>query len=199
MESTEFLEFDTASHTYYNSGRRLPSVTQVLDKAGLINEFSKRDESARERGSRVHELTALDDVKRLDLRTVPKHLKNYLLAWRRFRLDTRFFPTQIEQRVDDLKHGYSGRFDRLGIMPDKKMLTILDIKTGAIQDYVRFQLSAYCLALDPNKVFNRLTVSLMANRRYTTRTEPLATFYSDRAEWLSILGKVKSEEEKESA
>lgn len=194
---TAFLEYSEPEHAYYNSGRQLPSVTTVLDRAGLISQFCKDDEAAA-RGTEVHRLCAKYDIdySRLDMRTVPKDLRGYVDAWIQYRRDTGFIPALIEHRVDSLEHGYAGRLDRVGVSNGNKLLTMLDIKTaksGAIADYVRLQLVAYAVALEPDKVFHRVCVSLRPDGRYNTKPYPIPTFYADRAEWLGILRKVKGE------
>jgi hypothetical protein len=188
-----FLEYSGSEHRYFADGRELPSVTQILDAAGMVSPFCK-DEEARSRGSQVHEFCAIDDVTPLDLRKVPASLRGYLKAWRRYRIDTGFMPTLIEHRVDSLAVGYSGRFDRLGTMPGQTILTLLDIKTsktGTIADYVRLQLAAYAMAYQDTTVFDRKTVSLMPNGRYNTKTYGFSSHFSDRAEWLEILRNYK--------
>ncbi len=190
---TSFLEYSEASHRYFIDGRELPSVTTILDGAGLISSFCK-DEIARFRGSAVHAFCAVDDVAPLDLRKVPVDLRGYVKAWRKFRTDTGFMPTLIEHRVDSVEYGYSGRFDRIGIVPDQSLLCLLDIKTaktGAIASYVRLQLAAYALAHDPLQVFDRRTVSLMPDGRYNTKNYPIADHHTDRADWLRILKQQK--------
>lgn len=195
MTAAAFLEYSDAEHRYYADGREMPSVTTILDAAGMISGFCK-DEQARYRGSRVHEFTAIDDVTPLDLRKVPVDLKGYVKAWRKYRKDSGFMPTLIEHRVDSLEYGYSGRFDRLGIRANQTLLTLLDIKTsktGAIADYPRLQTAAYALAYDPAKVFERMTVSLRPDGVYNCRIYPIWKHHADRAEWLGILRKVKQE------
>lgn len=189
VATATFLEYSDAEHRYFTNGKEMPSVTQILDAAGLISPFC-RDEEARYRGSKVHEFCAVDDVTRLDFRKVPVDLRGYLRAWRRYRLDTGFTPHLIEHRVDCSNYGYAGRFDRFGVIPGKALPVLLDIKTsktGAIAGYVRLQLAAYSLAFSANKVFYRTAVSLMPNGRYSSMTYPVATHSSDRAEWLQIL------------
>jgi hypothetical protein len=187
--TTPFREYSDTQHRYFVDGRELPSVTTVLDSAGKISPFCK-DEEARFRGSKVHEICAVDDMIRYDMRKVPIDLRGYLRAWRRFRSETGFAPIAIEYRVDHLGFGYSGRFDRLGSVPGRKLLTLLDIKTsktGAIADYVRLQLAAYALAFDQKAIFERLTVSLMPTGQFKCQSCPIDNFYTDRSEWLAIL------------
>lgn len=189
-----YLEYSESAHKYYADGKELPSVTTILDAAGLISPYCK-DEEARYRGSRIHEYTSLDDVSRLDFRKVPRHLRGYINAWRNFRAISDFKPTLIEHRVDCLELGYSGRFDRLGKRKGQALSTLLDIKTsnsGIAPDYARLQLAAYSYALDPTKVFDRMAVVLMPEGgQFRIKVYPAKDHFIDRAEWLGLVAKHK--------
>lgn len=190
-----FTEYSEDEHRYFVDGRELPSVTQILDASGLISPFCK-DEEARFRGTQIHELTAKDDVTPLDLRKVPRAFRGYVRAWRKYRRDTGFMPTLIEHRIDSQELGYSGRFDRLGVRRGQHFEVLLDIKTtksGAIPDYSRLQLSGYALAHDARKVFERITVTLMPDGRYSSKPWPIHTNLIDRAEWMRLVKNYKQE------
>jgi len=196
--STAFLEYSDAEHKYYADGKELPSVTTILDAAGLISPFCK-DEIARYRGSMVHEYTVADDMSRLDFRKVPQHLRGYIRAWRSFRLISEFKPTLIEHRVDSIEHGYSGRFDRFGFRKGQTLPTLLDIKTsktGAIPEYARLQLAAYSMALGPTKAYERMAVALMPNGQFKLAIYPVKQHFIDRAEWLGLLNRYQTKEGK---
>lgn len=47
-------EFDPESHTYRVSGRRYPSVTEILGELGMVKDLSFLDPFYRQRGSSVH-------------------------------------------------------------------------------------------------------------------------------------------------
>lgn len=195
-----FREYSDRDHAYFADGREYRSVTRILDAGGLISPYC-RDEEARDRGVDVHELTAREDLRRaftssvaselfIDLRTVRKALRGYVRGWRKYRLDSGFNPTLIEQRVDCDALRYSGRFDRLGTFPGQKLRTIIDIKTaksGAIPKSARLQLVAYGYALDPNEIFGRITVSLKPDGSYNSMPYPIESYQSDRAEWLQLV------------
>lgn len=186
-----FLEIDDVAHKYYNDGRELPSVTTILDRAGLISDFSKDDE-ARRRGALVHDFTANDDITRLDLRSVPSGLRGYVRAWRKFREQVGFIPILIEHRVDSVKYGYAGRFDRYGVRDGQPLRVLLDIKTsiaGVVPDYTRLQLAAYALAFNEKAVFERVAVALMPTGKFNVKTYPASQHFLDRAEWLGLLQK----------
>lgn len=198
---TEFLEYSDNEHRYFANGVEMPSVTQILDACGLISPFCK-DEEARYRGSRVHEICASDDFRLLDLRKVSVDVRGYLRAWRLYRHESGFVPRLIETRIDCQQFGYAGRLDRFGELPTQDPLVfrkvILDIKTsksGAIADYPRLQLSAYAFALDPKKWcdYLRVVVSLMPNGKYRSKPYPLTDNLRDLSEWIELVKKHKEQ------
>lgn len=196
LAPAKFIEYDDNAHAYYVDGRKFQSVTQILDAAGFISPFCK-DEEARERGTRVHAYTAIDDIEQIDLRKMPDQYRGYIRAWRRYRSETGFTPTLIEHRVDCEEFRYAGRFDRLGKYPGS-LQTIIDIKTskvGAIPKYARLQLVAYGYAMNPTRIFERITVSLKPDGTYNTMPYSLDTYQVDRAEWLSIVRSTQLEKE----
>lgn len=193
METTaQYLEYSDTGHRYFADGVELPSVTQILDAAGLVSPFC-RDAEAAWRGSEVHRLCAIDDRNGLDMRTVPASLCGYVRAWRKYRQDSGFSHSLIEWRVDDLKHGYSGRLDRVGFRNGATFTTILDIKTsqnGAVADYVKYQLVAYAAALG-REMYERMAVSLKPDGTYNVRIFPVMEFNQDLAEWRRIVKQVR--------
>ncbi len=187
------LEYSDKRHKYYADGRELISVTQVLSEAGLVSTFCMQEEAAW-RGSEVHRLCAEDDNDGVDLRKVPKQFRGYLRAWRKYRQDSGFEPVLIEQRIDDHRNGYAGRLDRVGYRRGQSISTILDIKTtksGAIADYVRFQLVAYGNALKPNHMFERIAVALKPNGTYNVKVYRQEDFRADLVRFLEMLRMVK--------
>lgn len=188
LSTRPYLEYSETEHRYFVDGREKPSVTQILDKAGLVSQFCK-DEDARGRGVMVHDLTAKDDQGPLDLRQVPGKLRGYIRAWRKYKSDVGLRIVDIEQRVDS--EGYAGRYDRLCFLSGDWMAHVLDIKTGAIPDYARLQLIAYAHAIAPNRLFGRIAVALKPDGTYTSRPYSVGEFYIDRAEWFGLLRQFK--------
>jgi hypothetical protein len=201
---TSFLEYSDRDHKYYADGRLRLSVTQILNKAGMISEYC-RDAEAQWRGSEVHELCAVDDdplSPGVDLRKVDPRLRGYIRAWRLYRRDSGFMCEAggIERRVDAQGHGYAGRLDRVGFRPTSDPLkfqqVILDIKTsktGTVADYVRYQLVAYAWAYKPGHIFERIAVALRPDGQYRCKVFPMHEFQADLAKWFSILNSVKGE------
>lgn len=195
---TAILEYSDRQHRYFADGREILSVTQILNKAGLVSQYCM-DEEARWRGSEVHRLCAIDDDSTgIDLRTVDKRLRGYIRAWRQYRSDSGFIPTSIEHRIDDHVNGYSGRLDRVGFRPTLDPLyfqdAIVDLKTsksGSVADYVRYQLVAYVHALRPKHYFERIAVALKPDGTYRCKVYSQQDFQTDLARWLQILRTVK--------
>jgi hypothetical protein len=160
------LTFDPDTHRYSVGGKPIPSVTTVLRKAGLID-FSGIPlevlNFARERGTRVHLATELDDRGELDLASVIPEELGYIDAYRRFKREAGFVATSIEQRVCSHRYWYAGTLDRIGNMRKKRSL--LDIKTGEPQRAVGPQTAAYKAALPENKM-PRFALYLQADGAY---------------------------------
>jgi hypothetical protein len=140
---TANLIFDEAAHRYSVNGITVPGVTSVIE--ACLDQFSgvplDNLEYARERGQHVHYATALYDMDDLDIETVDIEIYPYLEAWIKFRGDTGFVPTAVEEQVFHKRHFYAGTLDRIGDLFGD--LALLDIKSGALMPSVGPQTSAY--------------------------------------------------------
>ncbi len=103
-------------------------------------------------GTDVHDATALDDQEILDESTVDASVAPFLGAWRRFRRETGFVPTAIEERIYHPAHGFAGTLDREGTfvgpwtapyLPCTGADALLEIKSGAICPTHALQTAAY--------------------------------------------------------
>lgn len=126
------FRYEPEDHSYWLDDRRLPSVTQVLSV--LSNGYpaavsAETLDHKRRLGQMVHRACELDDLGTLDESTVDPRIAPYLAAWRRFRADTGFVPTLIEERGYSREHGYGGTLDRVGEIANA--LSIVDIKIVA--------------------------------------------------------------------
>ena len=81
------VDFDPATHTYTSEGRRVPSVTQCIDR---LNDYSMVPadllERKRELGTAVHQATALYDQDDLDWGSVADEVYPYLEAGSSFEM-----------------------------------------------------------------------------------------------------------------
>lgn len=148
------LHFDEKLHAYYLDGQRVPSVTQVLSLAGLVD---LRDipphilETARLKGEYVHRLCEFLDQGDLDPASVDPALAGYVQAWERCKEERGFEVSAVEERlfyVSERGLPFAGSSDRRVLfIADGDVPGILDLKTGTrLQPTTALQLAAYDLA-----------------------------------------------------
>lgn len=144
----EPLVFDVDTHTYWCGGVRVPGVTNVLEP---YYDWTGVDPVAlaiaADRGSMVHEATALDDHLDLDEDSLDERLVGYVHAWRRFREESGFRPLVVEHKVFHRAHWFAGTLDRVGVFRNNPTRWLIDIKTGVPQPATSLQTAAYALAL----------------------------------------------------
>lgn len=173
------LVFDVASHTYRVGDRELPSVTRILQDAGLAD-FSKPwfTEERRERGQLVHAAIALDNEGELDEDSLDPVLYGYVEGWRRYLHEVGGVVEHFEQPVYDEASGYAGTLDAIVCEPPAKgtvpRRTVLDVKPG-LYPSVGPQTAAYLRCArrlyDTPVLFNRAALILPGDGTYTR--EPL--------------------------
>lgn len=147
----------TADHRYVDTktGLEWPGVTSIIRVAGLMG-YVPDDQWYAERGSAIHEATALYDKGILDEDTLDPQIVPYLSAWKRYRADNpNWEPDGIERLVHDPIVGYCGTIDRIGI----------DIKTGVHCKWHIVQAAAYWHAFTP-RMLSWNTVHLRDNGNY---------------------------------
>lgn len=107
-ETAEALTFDPVAHAYFLDGERVPSVTQILQRAGLID-FSKIPaailNAARDRGAAVHAAVHFYNEGDLDAAFADEFpaYAPYVEAWVRF-LDESGFEFATADDVPELTH-----------------------------------------------------------------------------------------------
>lgn len=125
------IDYNDADHSYKIDDKSVLSVTQVMEKAGLVA-FSGVPpwilEAARQRGVAVHETLEYWDGDDLDLFSLAPILHKYLKQWLLWIKQAQFSCLCIEKIVTSKKHQYAGTVDRIGLSVDG--LTIVDIKTS---------------------------------------------------------------------
>lgn len=144
------LEYNDERHEYRLDGVIIPSVTQVLSAAGLIDfDYVSREalEIATERGNIVHRIIELYELGTLDESSIDPALRGYFDGYLSVKaaglLPAR--PDAIEEMVHSPLHRYAGRLDqRFGAD------WINDIKTGSQYKAHGLQLSGYWFAIQPD-------------------------------------------------
>lgn len=133
------------NHEYFVSGNRVLGVTEILEKAGLIDD-TWFTESTRARGEAVHLACHYLDDDDLDWDTVEGEYKPYVEAYKKFLTECKPKWTQIEYKIHNKLYNYCGTFDRFGHLFEN--YSVLDIKTGLIQPWAALQLAAYAEIMD---------------------------------------------------
>lgn len=168
------LEFDEANHIYRLDGVVIPSVTQVLKGAGLID-FSKVPpsllEAACKFGTAVHKATELWDKGTLDEESLDPNLRPYLNGWILFRQEYGFEPISIEEILYSKIYRIAGTPDRIGKWRIDDSIIIPDIKTGfELSPANAIQLSGYELMYKENlkgkHKIKRMSISLNEESTY---------------------------------
>lgn len=157
------ITFDRAEHLYRIDGVVVPSVTQVLTGAGLVDSRYFNND-ATNRGSAVALITELHDKGTLAEQSVPPGLRGYLEAWKSFLADSKCEITAIEEIVANGDCSYGGTLDRRanwGGVP-----YVLDIKTGAKAPWHSVQTAAYAYCFNP-PVCGRACVYLRKEGKYS--------------------------------
>ena len=188
---SDALTFDPEKHEYRLGGKVLPSVTEVISSAGLVD-FSRVPaetlETARQRGTAVHSACNLYDHGTLDYASLDPVIWPYLEAWDKFVRQADVTIHMTEHPVHSTKHGYAGTFDRLALVANKPAM--IDIKTSEIiSQATGVQTIAYLHAAEesgcglglPAKKYKRFAVHLFDNGKY--ELEP----YTSEQDWSVFL------------
>jgi hypothetical protein len=142
------LTFEPIAHRYDLDGVRVPSVTQVLQRSGIINFDGIPEpilEAARVRGTIVHSALHYYNDRDLDgesFRSDFPTYAGYLDAWETFCRQRHYEPILNEHRVASRRHKVAGTIDSLGLLDGKAVL--LDFATGRPHDVAKnLQTAAY--------------------------------------------------------
>lgn len=141
------LEFDEPTHAYTLNGRRVPSVTQVLDPLNMLDGIPWDIlEAARIFGSNVHVACHFHNIGILDWSSLDEYLASYVRGYLKFLAESSFVVLASEERVASVKAGYAGTLDIRGVLNRRKAL--IDIKsTSSLPRTVGPQTAAYENAL----------------------------------------------------
>lgn len=181
----EFLSFDREQHIYRLADRILPSVTEILKGAGVVND-RWWTEAGRWRGSQVHAACWYDDQNDLDESSLDPVLRGYVDAYRQFRSDTGFVATDIESPIYNDLLGYAGTPDRIGKINGGR-LCLPDIKSGASSKVTRYQTVAYVACLPSPRKYVRMELRLQHNGKYSLQVYEPKEYDRDFQIWHSIV------------
>lgn len=166
------LTFDEETHIYKLDGVAIPSVTQAIKGAGLMDlSFVSKEllEAKADLGKKIHTTTELYDRNNLDMNKLHPTLRGYLNAWIKFEDECQFIPTSIEMMKYHPLYRYAGRIDRIGMM--QNVLTQVDLKSGVHHPSYAIQSAAYVELCNYGKpkaecIKKRITVYLKEDGTY---------------------------------
>ena len=135
--------FDAQSHSYRIDDKRIPSVTEVLRLAGLVDTTGYTTQ-ARDRGRAVHTAIDLQTEGTLDTASLDARIAPYLAAHNHFLALSGATIVHHERRVYSPTFGFAGTLDEYVFLNGRPAL--IDVKTGSIPPWVGAQLAAYLVA-----------------------------------------------------
>lgn len=160
--------YDPAGHRYVMDGRPVPSVTQLLKVAGIIDTAFLNDDAALRRGTLVHQHCEwVDKEHRLahGIATAPivKPIDGYINAYAGFVRDHAPRYTHVEVGLLHATLRFGGRPDRICADLAGQGPAVLEIKTGSPAAWHGVQLAAYQMLFPTG---SRWVVYLKPNGRY---------------------------------
>jgi hypothetical protein len=168
------LTFNSETHTYLAEGTKVPSVSEVLRVAGLID-MDWVSEEAMKRGSFVHQTIEFYLQRDLDEAGLDPKLAAYLAAWKAAEremcirvLRNEKDAAMVEQRVFHPIYKYAGTLDVLAMLVDRKV--VIDIKTGAPSPWHRIQLAGYAMTFTDEMV-GRVNLYLSVESKFDGQKE----------------------------
>lgn len=138
------ITLDPDIHEYYVGGRKVHSVTQVLDSGGYIKSTKWGNDYAMERGRAVHLLCHLHDVGMgKDPDKIADEYRPYRDAYLEFLSSTGLKVVQSEKMRYCPTLGFCGTPDKEGHV--QGVPTIVDLKTGEVQAWAALQTAGYAI------------------------------------------------------
>jgi hypothetical protein len=165
------LRLDDVHHRAFLGDRELVRVTTALADVGIIDTQWFTD-SARLRGSYLHEAIALHHAGELAEDSIDPVLQPYWAGYVAFLADSAFQALGVEQPICDELAGYAGRYDLFGQFPHlpPTAYDLIDVKTGRAPNWTALQTALYrrCLRIADAPIVRcrRWALELPGNNRY---------------------------------
>jgi len=143
------LAFEPVTHEYRIDGVVRPSVTQLLEDAGLTPDYSLVPQPvlqhARERGIHIDACCDLLDADDLDWRSVHPEAVPYVEAWLAFREYEGFTPIASQIPLYHPVYGYAGTTDVVGVLPGSRPAIVERKATAKMSPTYALQTAGYAL------------------------------------------------------
>jgi hypothetical protein len=166
------FRFDAEGHVYTINDEPRPSITQMLDKTGWIDDRYYTAASA-ERGHQIHQLTADYDTGALDINGYMGRYRGWLLAHQAAMILLRPTILAVEEPCMHPLYRFGGRPDRVWNL--RQMRTVAEIKSGAIEKSHQIQTALQAILLAgqgglPAESYQRLAAYYKETGRYRLET-----------------------------
>ena len=152
------------NHIYTDeSGKVWDSVTQIIDRAGMSNQFNK-DPYAAQRGVYAHKAVWLLDKGELDTKTLDDTIRPYVESYEKFRASRPEIDLHSEMMVHSELFGFCGTLDK--VVRNGDYCDLWDLKTGPYDPTHDVQTAAYQLAWEELmglKIRHRYGIHLQKN------------------------------------
>ena len=135
------FRLDEATHEYWIGDRRLISVTQVLERAGMMD-YRFGNDDARLRGTYVHDAAVMIDRGTLDWTILDPILAPYCRAYEKFIADAKPEILISERPMYHAQYMYAGKPDR--VMTLNGFRGVFDLKSGSPHPATAVQIASYC-------------------------------------------------------
>lgn len=140
------IEFNEKLHEYRVGGIITPSVSQILQANGLMENF-RHSERALNNGTAIHRALEYNDKGTLDIRSLDPRLAKCVQLWEKFKKEIDV--CQIYGVEKEVCFGalYAGTIDRVLGLENGKIM-VLDFKSGNPQPWAALQTAGYAMAYD---------------------------------------------------
>ena len=146
LESGRVLSFDDEQHRYDIDGVRVPGITALMKKHGLLEEMRFVPEEAKEAGSRRHAAIHFDAEGDLNESSVLEEDWPFVEAARKARLSLKLEPIRCEALVGSDLYWYATMIDVVGTSAGKRC--VINWKTGADAKVYAVQLHLEAMLLE---------------------------------------------------
>jgi len=159
------LQFDETTHTYFWDGKKIPSVTQIINE--LLPIQYKPDDWYLQRGQAVHR-AAVFIAREIDFE-YDERIAGQVAAIRKFFKEVRPEILEIEKTVYSKIYRYAGRLDLYVKIGTK--FCLVDYKSSISIERIGLQLAGYSLAMLP-VVINGVGIAIKEDGTYSM-TKPI--------------------------
>ena len=175
--------FDNDTHTYYLGEKKLLSSTEILKVCDVVDDRFYNEE-ARARGTAVHACCHYLAEKELDWNSIEKvnhsfelkygknpHIEEYVKAYEKFLNESGYLSRKLicEKPIYHATLEYGTIPDQVDQDDPEKL--IIELKSGSMQDWTRYQTALQAMALSPDDYYSYRRIGVELRKNGTYRTE----------------------------